>query len=126
MNNTTTNTTTNMITNTTTGTELGRELPNLQLAERVVGEAHGVYRNDIAEHAAEAMLGFPPKCNSTNSAATFFIVPNHSHCPRKKITINYQKAKNCGEEDGRSVAAAAGSRWQRGDGNSKGDSNSSG
>jgi hypothetical protein len=42
-------TTTNTITNTTTNMELGREQPNLQLAERVVGEVHDVHCRDIAE-----------------------------------------------------------------------------
>ncbi len=73
----------NTTTNTTTNTEPKWEQPNPQLAKRVVGEVHGVHHLDIKEHAPEVSLGFPPRCSSTNSATTAFVVlEDHSHQPR--------------------------------------------
>jgi hypothetical protein len=80
-------------TNITTDMELEQEQLNPQLAEHVVGEVCGIHHQDIAEQAPEVMLGFPPRCSSANSAATAFVVLEHSHQPCKKSTINHQKAK---------------------------------
>jgi hypothetical protein len=80
MNNMTTNTTTD----TTTDTKLERERPNPQLPEWVVEEVGGVYLRDMAEQAPEVLLGFSPRYCSTNSAATAFLVLDHSDRPHKK------------------------------------------
>jgi hypothetical protein len=93
MNNMTTNMTTNTTTDTTTDTELEREQPNPQLAKHVVGEVHGIHPQDIPEQAPKVTLEFPPRCSSTNSAATAFIVLNHSHQPFKNQQSTIKKQK---------------------------------